>query len=219
MGFSSEQGQVAGSNWNDARQTSTAQRKISVRVAHPAQHSATRRGERGERRESGARKACIRTRAHERSTTRSHRNPKDLTKICQHRRRPHSSSAACSRSSAVRLKHIIHARGQGGDLGTSWSDAEATGAAHSVSPGRCERLRTARDRKRHAALDQGGWARGGSATRRRAAGGRGGRTLVWMKGLRIREGNALDESQGPSRKDQKIVFDIFPKVDFTARLC
>jgi hypothetical protein len=174
LGFSSEQVQVAGSNWNDARQTSTAQRKISVRVAHPAQHSAKRRGERGERRESGARKACIRTRAHERSTSRSPRNPKDLTKTCRHRSCPHSSSAACSRSSAVRPKHIIHARGQGGHLGTSWSswsDARATGAAHSVSPGGSERLRTARDRKRHAALDQGGWARGGSATRRREAGG------------------------------------------------
>ena len=98
------------------------------------------------------------------------------TAAAQHAHR----AARCARSTA-----FTHGSREGGDLGTSWSDAGATGAAHSVSPGRCERLRTARDRKRHAALDQGGWARGGSATRRQTAAKATRKERTSMRGLQV----------------------------------
>jgi hypothetical protein len=174
LGFNSEQSQVAGSKWNDASHSSTAQRNISVRVTHPAHRSAKRRGERGVRRERSAQgmHQNARTRT---PTPRSRQAPpgphQDLTAAL---RAPPTLQQRCmltEQRGAPEAQHSHTGAGQGGGCCLGGLDRcrvlGATSRRVTASP-TCAMY--ADGRQRLAAMKQGGrWRRGGAVGRWAAA--------------------------------------------------
>ena len=161
----------------------TAQRKISVRVAHPAQHSAKRRGELGERRERSAQgmHQNSRTRTlHTQIPPKPHQGPHQDLSAPKPTQQHHSVLTEQRNTPAAEQAHVGAERGPGG---RSWSDAGAAGSPQReprrlrASPHRA-RPQTAR---RARSVRMGAWRKRDAQAGGQLEGAEGGRSC--MRGL------------------------------------
>ena len=201
---------------------------ISRKVESPAACSTiTVRGTRTARRtwRTAEKRAERATHASERAHTNTplpskfHRGPhQDLSAPKLPTQQHHS--VLTEQRSAPEAQHSHTGAGQGGGCCLGGLDrcrvSGATSRRVTASPP-CAMY--ANGRQRLAAMKQGGrWRRGGAVGRWAAA--RAATVMHERHGSAMKKaGSALGVHQKPSRKDQKSDFNIFPKVDFAARLC